>query len=108
MFRMRLSCIPDQTPSPPQAVALFSGTNEACSETVEFTFNDDKRAHVNDYGKKTFKYMPGEKVRLIKDGQNETFYVEGTTEDGKYTLCNEDDETVKGGEAFEEKDLESA
>lgn len=78
------------------------------SEIVEIIFNDDKRADVEDYGERNFKFMPGEKVLLKKDGQNETFYIQCSTEDGKYILCDENDDTVKDGLAFEEKDLESA
>lgn len=51
--------------------------------------------------------MPLDKVFLCPSGvqDREGPYLIEKTEDGKYSLCDEDGKTVKGGEMFEEGDL---
>jgi hypothetical protein len=65
----------------------------------------DKKPGVDDYGKE-YKYSPGDKVWLCVFGQREGPYKVESAEDGKYTLCDEYGISAKGGNAFDEGDLE--
>jgi len=74
----------------------------------EFTFPEDgARPSVDHPGDGKYKFMPLDKVFLcpsrtrIKEGP----YIIEKTDNGKYSLCDEDGKTVKGGELFEEGDL---
>ncbi|KAL5317336.1 hypothetical protein ACEPPN_014431 [Leptodophora sp. 'Broadleaf-Isolate-01'] len=68
---------------------------------------DGARPSVDHPGDGKYKFMPLDKVFLCPSGvqDREGPYLIEKTEDGKYSLCDEDGKTVKGGEMFEEGDL---
>ena len=49
--------------------------------------------------------MPGDKIYLCSSGSREGPYIIESTKDGKYTLCDDNANSVKDGETFEERDL---
>ena len=77
----------------------------------EYFFPEDGKKPLVDKpqdGKK-YSFAPGDKVYLVKaEIQNrEGPYLVEKPENGKYTLCDENGNTVNGGEMVEEKDLVS-
>lgn len=79
--------------------------NDNTSEVAFILSKDGERVGVDDYGKDGYKFMPDDNVYLCSSGTREGPYrVEGT-KDGKYILCDNDGNTIKDGEMFEEGDL---
>lgn len=49
--------------------------------------------------------MPNDKVWLCSSGTREGPYTVESTNDGKYTLCEDNGDSVNSGQEFEEDDL---
>lgn len=64
-----------------------------------------EKPSVDSYGKE-FKYAPGDEVYLTVSGTKEGPYKIEAVKGGKYSLCDTGGTTVKGGQTFEEGDLE--
>jgi len=80
-------------------------TDQAVDDPA-FVFSEDgKRVGVDDYGKDICNFWPGDKVYLCSSGTQEGPYTIERAKDGKYTLCNDQGDSVKDGKEFEESEL---
>lgn len=71
-----------------------------------FVFPDDgKRPSVNDYGTKKHQFMPNDEV-LIKEGKKGPYLISKASDNGKYTLCDENLKEVQDGKEFDAAELE--
>ena len=81
------------------------------SGSVSFVCNLIRKRHGADCALKTNKYKPGTNVYLNESGSRSLagpYLVSSVPSTGRYVLCLESGEKVKGGKEFEEKDLSGA
>ncbi|KAF8847728.1 hypothetical protein BDZ45DRAFT_754602 [Acephala macrosclerotiorum] len=86
----------------------MTSENDIVEVEEGFTFPEGgARPSVDHPGDGKYKFMPLDKVFLCLSGSQdrEGPYLIEKAEHGKYSLCDEDGKTVKGGEMFEEGDL---
>ncbi|CZR64740.1 uncharacterized protein PAC_14639 [Phialocephala subalpina] len=87
---------------------MASEENISVEMEEEFIFPEDgARPTIDPPRDGNYKFMPDDKVWLCPSGtqDREGPYLIEKTENGKYSLCDEDGRTARGGEMFEEKDL---
>ncbi|KAF9777391.1 hypothetical protein IL306_004439, partial [Fusarium sp. DS 682] len=70
-----------------------------------FAISERKRPGVDDYNVK-YKYAPGDKIFLLSSGQKLGPYKVESTDDEKYVLCDKSGVTARGGQAYQEHELE--